>query len=161
MRVVFSRRAALRIFLMTTLFIPARVFAVSDSFAGSWKMNLAKSKLDPDRHPASATMRFDPTPTGYRLTVEGVHEAGDKVSNTVELNLDGRDHLVPGEFPEMLKSASRPKPNLIEINARKGGQLVSRNTIEVSKDGKRLTSTIYTKEGKKMSVKSVGVFDRQ
>ena len=147
--------------LATILSVPVMGLAVVDPFAGSWKLDLAKSKMDADHHPVSATMRFDPTPTGYRLTVEGTHEAGDKVSNTVELNLDGRDHIVPGEFPEMLTSASRPKPNLIEIYARKAGQVVSRNTLEVSKDGKRLTSTIYTKDGKKMSVRSVGVFDRQ
>ena len=161
MRDSLSKRVVLRMLIAIILFIPVTGLTAPDPFAGNWKLNLAKSRMDPDHHPVSAMMRFEPSATGYRLTVEGTHEAGDKVSNTVELNLDGRDHLVPGEFPEMLTSASRPKPNLIEIYARKAGQVVSRNTLEVSKDGKKLTSTIYTKDGKKMSVKSVGVFDRQ
>ncbi|HVN79474.1 MAG TPA: hypothetical protein VMW38_10790, partial [Terriglobia bacterium] len=153
MGIGLSKSAVLGMCFTITLFIPDTGLAAPDPFAGNWKLNLTKSRMDPDHHPVSATMRFDPTPNGYRLTVEGTHEAGDKVSNTVELNLDGRDHLVPGEFPEMLTSASRPKPNLIEIFAKKGGQIVSRNTLEVSKDGKKLSSTIYTKDGKRMSAK--------
>jgi hypothetical protein len=61
----------------------------------------------------------------------------------------------------MLMSGTRPQPNVIEIYAKKSGQIVSRNTLEVSADGKTLISTIYADEDKQMSVKSVGVFDRQ
>ena len=155
------RTASVRICLAFGLLIPVMGLADPDPFAGNWKLNLAKSKMDANHHPVSATMRFDPTPTGYRLTVEGTHEAGDKVSNTVELNLDGRDHLVPGEFPDMLTAASRPKPNLIEIHASRSGQIVSRNTLEVSKDGKTRTLTVMGKDASGKEMKGTAVYDKQ
>jgi hypothetical protein len=74
--------------LCTAVFIPVTGLSASDPFSGSWKLNLAKSKLDPDHNPASATMRFEPTARGRQQVNELLHELlAHEVETDIEQSL--------------------------------------------------------------------------
>ena len=123
-------------------------------FTGTWKLNLAKSKLRNDL--ASETMKIEQTgPNTYRTTVDIVLKSGQKEHQEINRICDGEEHPSTGvgfkqegaaEICEQMSSSRK-------VTQKRDGKAVSEFTSTVSGDGKVMTNVWKGDETR--------VFDRQ
>jgi hypothetical protein len=153
MEVLNTMRIAVQ--LLATILVSASLFAAD--FAGTWKLNLEKSKLE-DSTVASETMTITPTgPNAYRTSIDTVLKSGKKEHAEIDRTYDGQERPIQGvanpqgstEKCELLDPSTR------KVTRRKDGQLVFELISTVSADGTVLTNTRTT--GKH---KDVLVFER-
>jgi hypothetical protein len=64
--------------------------------AGTWTLNLEKSKFVPGPAPKSQTRTYADTPDGTALTVTGVAADGSAVSGQSTFKYDGKDYPITG-----------------------------------------------------------------
>lgn len=111
------------------------------TFAGTWRLNVAKSKFDPKYVPIDGTVVFEPVAEGYFMNAEGSNGAGDRVQERPQhLILDGVEHPVP-DIAGLTAVSRRVTSRRIEAEGRMNGQLVGKATYELSDDGSTLTAT--------------------
>jgi len=132
-----------------------------DVFSGAWKLNVEKSQFDQNHRPASATMRWDPIPDGYRMVAEGTTGDGEPVQERpATFILDGQDHPTQNA-PGCSAAMSRPVSNTIEVESKNAGRVVGKARYVVSGDGTTLTASVSGIDAKQRSFQVVLVWDRQ
>jgi hypothetical protein len=140
------------------------VLAQSSPFAGTWKLNVAKSKFEGGPAPKSLTRTVTAVGGGLKYAFEGVTGDGSKVSYSFTSKLDGTDAPVSGEgMPGGADAVSLQKvgENKTEGTMKKGGKEVGTATSEVSKDGKTTTVTTTAKTADGKEIKATSVYDKQ
>jgi hypothetical protein len=140
----------------------------ADMLAGTWKLNVAKSKYSPGPAPQSNTVKFDAIDGGIKLVADGVDSQGKKTHNEYTAKYDGKDN------PTKPMLDGKPNPNAADSVAYKkvddytyevttklkGKQLtVARHVI--SKDGKTRTVTTTGTNVQGQKVNDVTVFEKQ
>lgn len=135
--------------------------AEEDPFAGNWKANIAKSKLDPNHLLESATLRFEFVGDVIRLTSAGVTKSGKAVSQTTELKPDGQEHADTGAPAGYVIVTRRVNPRKLEMVSKKDGQVLGGGTFEVSADGKTLTSKTSGTDAAGRPFEQMIVFERE
>ncbi len=131
-----------------------------DVFSGTWKLNPAESKFDPNHQPSEATMRFELQEEGYLMTAEGVSSGKPVRERPVKFMLDGKAYPV-AEVPGVNYSSTSPNPNTILSEARKGDAIVGQASYVVSEDGSRLTATVRGMDSERRTFQTQLVWDRQ
>jgi len=132
-----------------------------DPFVGTWKLNPAKSSFDPNHRPASATMHWERDSQGYLMTAEGINNNGQAVRERPQRFIpDGEDRPAP-DAPGVTAIATRPAPNVIQVEAKSAGRVVGRASYSVSEDGTTLTARVSGADAQQQSFDTVVVFDRQ
>ena len=114
------------------------VLAQSDPFAGTWKLDVAKSKFDPGPAPQSQTRTWD---ASGKVSIEGINAAGKPMAYGYTINGDGKDYPTMGPIPNGAQSLStkRISANKVEANFTRDGKHAETATFSVSKDGKVLS----------------------
>ena len=131
-----------------------------DPFDGAWKLNADKSQFDPNHQPSSATMHWERTPEGYKMTAEGIMGGGAAVQETpATFILDGKDHAMP-DAPGLTAIMSRPAPNVIKVESRNMGRIIGKGSYVVSEDGTTLTASVSSIDGQQRPFQTVLVWDR-
>ena len=152
--------AVITVFTMTAI--------AADNLAGTWKLNVAKSKYSPGPAPQSNTVKFDAIDGGVKLTADGVDSAGKKTHNEYTAKYDGKDNptkpMLDGKAnPNAADSVAYKKVDDYTYEATtklKGKQLtVARHVI--SKDGKTRTVTTTGTNVQGQKVNDVTVFEKQ
>ena len=139
----------------------ARTGKAADPFIGTWKMNPAKSELDPNHRAAEARMYWEAEGGGYRMSAAGVNARGQVVKETPQRFVpDGKAYPVPGA-PGVTATVSRPDSHTIVVESRKNGNAAGRATYAVSPDGKSLTATVSGVDGKQRAFRTRMIFDRE
>jgi hypothetical protein len=136
-----------------------------DIFAGTWKLNLAKSKdsVDHPRLPKSEIITVEEQDNGIKVFVDQVTPQGKSVQYRYSAKFDGKEYpvtAVTGPSPVDTVVMKRIDANTIEVMNKKGnvGTLV-RSVF--SPDGKTRTSTLTETDDKTGTANRVGVFDKQ
>jgi hypothetical protein len=143
------------------------VFALSvpafaqDAWIGAWKVNLAKSKYSPGPPPKNATIKFEATQGGAKLTSDGVNADGKATHFEYVSKFDGKDVPFTGNPDADTASPRRIDANTIENIWKKAGKTTITSKVVVSKDGKTLTNTQTGKDGQGRTVNSTVVYDKQ
>jgi hypothetical protein len=115
-------RIIMEAMLVLVLVFGGSLAAAENPFAGTWKLNPAKSKFTGD------TMKFEKTPTGaIKWTGSGM---------TYTFNVDGKEYT--GPFGEAIVWKQIDDHTWETISKRKG-ILLSTDTSKVSSDGKTMT----------------------
>jgi hypothetical protein len=104
-------------------------------------MNPAGSDLDPGNRPSQGKLRFHRDADRYTMYVEGVTGGKHIVEPPVTFILDGNEHPLAGA-PDLVAISTRPEPNTIAVEGRRGNAAVGWATYVVSSDGSTLTATI-------------------
>jgi hypothetical protein len=129
-----------------------------DPFGGAWKLNADKSQFDPNHRPSSATMHWERTPEGYKMTAEGIMGNGAVVQETpATFILDGKDHPML-DAPGFTAIMSRPAPNAIEVESRNVGGIIGKASYFVSGDGTTLTARVSGIDGQQRHFQTVLVW---
>jgi hypothetical protein len=109
-------------------------------FAGIWKANPAKSKPHPTHQFRSATLQFSVRGNVMTIAHSLVGESGEEECHRTALHVDGCEH-VSDDRPGFSVVASWLASNIVQVIARKDGEVVGMGTYEVSADGRELSIT--------------------
>jgi hypothetical protein len=109
-------------------------------FAGIWKANLAKSKPHPANQFGSMTLQLSVRGNVMTIAQSLVGESGEEERNRTALHVDGHEH-VSDDRPGFSVVASWHRANVLQVIARKDGEVVSVGTYEVSAEGRELCIT--------------------
>ena len=155
-----KRIVCLLTFLALSALTHRPLMAQGNSFVGTWKLNLAKSKFEPGPAPKSMTRTVEIRGKSANYSFEGVAADGTPVAYSFNTDYDGKGSPITGTgTPGGADSIAlkRAGKNKTEATLKKGGKLVGRAEAEVSKDGK--ITTVKSKgtaaDGKEFSSESV------
>jgi len=145
--------------LAVVLVMSLTLFAAESPFSGTWKLNLAKSKMTPPV-PKSDIAVVDAEENGLKLNQDVITDKGESLKISYEAKFDGKDYPVTGDPSSDLVSYQRVNANTLKGKTKKDGKAAADATIVVSKDGK-ITTVQYTDYSQAKPVKSTFVYDKQ
>ena len=136
------------------------LFAAENPFAGTWKVNTAKSKLAGSGI-GSGGVRLECDGKTYKAFVDTTDEKGQPVKFDYEASLDGKPSKVTGSATMDEISLKRVNAHTIDATGKKDGKVVYTDKRTVSPDGKTYTisRTGTSPDGKKYH--ATIVFDKQ
>ena len=136
------------------------MLAAADPFSGVWKLNLAKSKLPPPPPPAprSHIVRSEVDANGIRLREEVINDKGERLTIILKARFDGKDYAITGTPFADAAAYRRVDSRTLKGTVKKAGKVVVLETVVVSDDGKTLTGTYSTPDGKPAGT---AVFEKQ
>jgi hypothetical protein len=129
----------------------------ADPFSGVWKLNLSKSKVPPPA-PQSHLVHSEADARGIRLREDVINDQGEPIRITVNARFDGKDYEVAGTPFADAVAYRRVDSHTLKGTVKKAGKVVLLETVVVSRDGKILTGTYTTPDGKPAGV---AVFEKQ
>ena len=132
--------------VLPTLFAVLALFAAAVSaqapkaLAGTWKLDLAKSKFSPGPPPKSMTIVYSVAGEGVKIVVDVAPGDGTAAQHWEMSGLyDGKDNKVTGNPNADTISMRRIDDLHGESTFKKDGKITSTNTRTLSADGKTLT----------------------
>ena len=127
---------------------------------GTWKLNEAESKLAPGAT-KNTTVFYEAAGDMVKVTVDGMTSDGKPAHNEWTGKFDGKFYPVTGD-PNTDERAYKQVGNLtLHLTTKKSGKMVATGTIVVSADGKTRTVTTTSADSKGMTMKNIGVYDKQ
>jgi hypothetical protein len=145
--------------LAVVLAMSLSLFAAESPFSGTWKLNLAKSKMTPPV-PKSDIAVVDADENGLKLNQDIITDKGESLKISYEAKFDGKDYPVTGDPSSDSVSYKRVNANTLKGKTKKGGKVATDATIVVSKDGKIITVD-YTDYSQAKPAKGTAVYDKQ
>jgi hypothetical protein len=133
----------------------------SDPAAGTWTLNLAKSKFSPGPGPKSQTLKYEPWDTGVKLSVEIVNADGQSTHSEYAAKFDGKDYPVTGNPNADTITLKRIDSHAFEAHWKTDGKPTMTVRTTISKDGKTRTSVQTGKNAQGQEVKNTVVYDKQ
>jgi hypothetical protein len=140
----------------------------ADMLAGTWKLNVAKSKYSPGPAPRSNTVKFESVDGGIKLLADGVDSQGKKTHNEYTAKFDGKDS------PTKPMLDGKPNPNAAnavsykkiddytyEVTAKLNGKTLNVARHVISKDGKTRTVTTTGTNAQGQKLNDTTVFEKQ
>jgi ABC-type xylose transport system substrate-binding protein len=148
------------VLLLLMLCIGATLCFAADPSLGTWKLNEAKSKIDPGL-PKNVTVVYEAEGNSIKSTVDGFDGKGNPVHSVWTGKFDGKDYPVTGDPNSDTRSVKRIDEHTLELTVKKGGKVVTTGRIAIAADGKSrtLTASGTNASGKKMH--STSVYDKQ
>jgi hypothetical protein len=134
----------------------------TDSQVGTWKLNAEKSTFSPAPGPKSVIQKIEAAPTGRKIIVDTVQADGSKGHWEYTASDDGKDSPITGSSPfGDTVARTRIDATTTQLIFKKGGKVLSTQTLVVSADGKTRTDTRKGVNAAGQTVSSVTVYDKQ
>jgi hypothetical protein len=154
--VMFDAVRCIGVILLASTLVPPTLGA-GDPFSGTWKLNVAKSKLQPPA-PGSDTVRIEIEGQDLRIEQEGVDDKGEPFKLILEGGFDDSRYGIAGSRYADAISFRRPAGRRILAEARKSGVVVAWLDAEVSGNILKVNLSVLDAEGKE--VKSLAILQR-
>ena len=140
--------------------------AADDPQLGTWKLNVAKSKITPGPPPKSRTVTVVSYGNdGVKLTTEEINSEGKKRTVEYSAQYDGKQYprteTGPGAVNGQTVTLKRIDANTVERTIYLAGKKLRSETWVISKDGKTRTVTEAGTNAQGQAVSTVVVFDKQ
>jgi hypothetical protein len=156
------RTATLGLILAAAIvFIISLPVQASDPLAGTWELNLAKSKYRPGPPPQSETRTYEVIGQQEKMITKGISSQQRPTHFQVTANRDGKDYTYEGWPRADTISLTHVDPFTATWTMKKAGEVVVTGTRVISKDGKMMTISVKSPEGKGPSVENIQVFDKR
>jgi hypothetical protein len=132
-----------------------------DPAVGTWTLDLAKSKLDPNEPALKSSVRtYSATPDGLKVSIHSVDANGAHDTGST-FTYDGKPHSASGTSDYEMIAVTRVGTSESKTELIKSGKVVGHLARVVSKDGKTMTVTVDETNAKGASVHEVTVYERQ
>ena len=141
-------------------FLGAGLAVAGENWIGSWKLNAAKSKQEAAAIQV-ATLKFEKTPEGIKLTSEGKDAQGKPLHAGYTAKFDGSPAPWTGNPMADTAAPKKIDDNSYENTWKMGGKGTVTAKVVVSADGKTLTVTQDGTGPNGEKVHSVAVYDKQ
>jgi hypothetical protein len=133
-----------------------------ESWVGTWKLNIAKSKYDPGPTPTSSTLTIVAVAGGFKQTVDTVLATlGMPTHSEVTAKFDGKDTPVKGNANADTSAYTRIDGRTYEVVSKKGGKVTLTSRVVISPDGKTRTVTQTGTDATGKKVNNLIVYNRQ
>jgi hypothetical protein len=132
------------------------------AWAGTWKLDLTKSKYSPGPAPKSSTIKIEAAAGGgLKQTTDQVTASGESRHVEVTAMFDGKDAAVTGNPDVDMQAFKRVDDRSYEVTAKKNGKVTTITKVTISADGKTRTATQTGTDPQGRAVNSTIVYDRQ
>jgi hypothetical protein len=142
--------------IVALLFTAAATCFAANPHIGTWKLNEAKSKLNPAMG-KNTTVTYTEEKNGkIKVTIEGVDKDGKATHSVWVGKWDGKAYPAKGNLPYNMIAYKVVNDRTNDITAMKDGKTVWTGRITVSTDGKSRTVTVNGTDeaGKKFKAKA-------
>jgi hypothetical protein len=153
--------ALLAITVAVSVLVLGSIAQAADNQAGTWKLNVAKSKYSPGPAPKEGTLTIESQADGLKFTIHGTDAEGKAVHMEFSPKYDGKDYPATGMPNADTISMKKINDYTIEAVSKKGGKTVMTTKSVVSKDGKTRTTTQKGTNAKGEKVNNTIVYDKQ
>ncbi len=157
-RTVFVAAVAAAMFASSIA--PTRA-AAADPFVGTWKLNVARSKIQVGTPPKSSVVTIEMVGDKRRLTVHTIPAEGPESRTESVAAEDGKDYPMKGSATVDAVSLVRVAPRVVERRDKKDGKVVATLTATVSANGKTLTVNQKGINPAGQTYANVLIYDRQ
>jgi hypothetical protein len=142
--------------------IPRVAAQSTDSWIGTWTLNLAQSSYDPPNlAPKSQTTKI--TTAGNMLTAitDGVDADGKKVQTEITYALDGKDYAYEGvPDPNSTRVYTRVDDHHYTFATKVNGLITTTSRVAVTPDGKTRTITTTGRDTQGRVIRNFSVWNR-
>ena len=142
------------------LLLVAPATAKPDPFAGTWVLNVAKSKYDPGPAPRSQTVTYTVIKGGLSVVATGVDPQGNPTRIEYTASFNGKAMPVTGNPDYDTVISKRVGPSRINFTRKKAGKTVQTGSMVVARDGKTRTVTINGSDASGRKIHNVIVYNR-
>jgi hypothetical protein len=133
-----------------------------DPAVGTWTLDVAKSKLDPNQPALKSSVRtYTATSDGLTVSIHSVDADGTAHDTGSTFTYDGKPHPVSGTTDYDTIAVTRVGTNASKTELSKSGKVVGHLARVVSKDGNTMTITVDETNAKGAKVHEVTVYERQ
>ena len=132
----------------------------ADLQIGTWKLNEAKSKLNP-ASTKNTTVVYEAAGDNVKVTVEGTASDGKAFKSAWTGKYDGKDYPVTGDPVSDTRSYTKVDDRTLTFSAKKDGKVVLAGKIAVAADGKTRTVTTSATDAKGQKMSGTAVYDKQ
>jgi hypothetical protein len=146
--------------LAFALFGLAATLVAADPFAGTWKLNLEKSKYKTGTAPKEQTATIAETGSDLEVTISGTAADGTATMSHYTVPAQGGEGKII-QSPYEAVSGKRIGPNEREVRYSKGGKVILTTHNTVSADGKTVTVHVKGTSIQGQPVDAVVVYDKQ
>jgi hypothetical protein len=129
--------------------------------AGTWELNLAKSKFTNVTPPKSKTRAYLLSGQLVKMTEVGIDAEWKPAVTYYTAKLDGKDYPYTGSPIYDTISLTRVDALTTNFTNKKAGKVVGTGTQEVSKDGKMMTISFKGTDAKGQPVEYILVFEKR
>ncbi len=143
-----------------TLSLAAAAVCLASPQMGTWKLNEAKSKLNPAA-PKNNTVVYAAAGDSVKITVDGTDKDGKPTHNEWVGKFDGKDYPVTGDPTSDMRSYKTVDANTLELVVKKGGKVTASGKIVLSADGKSRTVSVSATDAEGKKVESMTWYDKQ
>jgi hypothetical protein len=133
----------------------------AENWLGTWKLDTAKSKVEPGPGPKSLTLKFEATKNGIEFTGDGVDAEGKPTHTEFVSKFDGQEVPYKGNPDADTASPKKIDDNSYENVWKKDGKATITSKVVASEGGKTLTITHTGTNSKGQTVNSTFVYDKQ
>jgi hypothetical protein len=133
----------------------------TDPFAGTWTLNVAKSKYDPGPAPKSGAVTFSSKGASITAVITGVSATGENLKWSYTGMIDGKDHAMTGTPDGDTITLRRISATSIETTYKLKGKVTVVNVRSVSADGKTMTVTTKGTTAAGEKVNNVQIFEKK
>jgi hypothetical protein len=134
--------------------------AADNPFAGTWKLNVAKSMFAGPA-PQSETIKIEGLPNGQKVVGDFVNPDGKTIHSEFTATYDGKDHPVSGRPTMDATALQRVDINTIISTSKKDGKVALTTKWVVSKDGKTMIGSEAGRNAQGQEIHRSLVFERQ
>lgn len=138
-----------------------RASAQTDPHAGTWVLDVSKSKYSPGPAPRSQTAVYTSSANGLKVVATGTDAAGKPTNTEFTVTFDGKEHPATGSPDFTTISAKRIDSHTIEYTRKGAGKVQQTARRTVSKDGKIATLTVTGVDGQGRKIDRVQVYVRK
>jgi hypothetical protein len=138
----------------------AATLVAADTFAGTWKLNLEKSKYKTGSPPKEQTATIAEAGSDLEVTISGTAADGTATMSHYTVPAGGGEGKII-QSPYEAVSGKRIGPNEREVAYSKGGKVILTTHNTVSADGKTVTVNVKGTSAQGQPVDAVVVYDKQ
>lgn len=133
----------------------------ADNLAGTWRLNVSKSKYSAGAPPKSQVTKIEAVDGGIREIVDRVNADGKKVHWEWTVKYDGKDYPVNGDPDRDAASIRRIDDYTVEVVNKKNGKVTTTMRIVVARDGKTRTNAVTGVNAAGQKVDNVLFFEKE
>lgn len=158
------------VLIVTFGFLIVVTAQASSPLAGTWRLDVAKSKYSPGPAPKSGTYRYEVTRDGLKAVLDGVNAQGQKTHTEYSCGFDGKDcayHTTVDGKPSTDPNATaaiywkRTDDHTFEYAGKSKGRITGIGHVVISKDGRVQTRTVTGTDAQGRKVDNTVILEKQ
>jgi hypothetical protein len=142
------------------LFVGLAMCSAQNPNLGTWKLNEAKSKLNPGI-PKNLTVKYEAVGDNIKGTIDGVDGQGKPTHTEWTGKFDGKDYPVTGDPTADTRAVKQVDDHNYQLTVKKAGKVTMTGKAVISADGKSRTVSVSGKDSMGMKIEGTSVYDKQ